>query len=100
MQLKNEDRTYTNVIEAILNPVKTIMQRGKRTIIWVTSQTYTDNEATGIIQSSPVLEIDEDFLIRPALSTAKTTNICFESAIFWIIHTQSKNGCIKQFYRY
>ena len=50
MQLKNEDRTYPNVIEPILNPVKTILQPGKRTTIWVKSQIYTKNEATGIIQ--------------------------------------------------
>ena len=29
MQLKNEDRTYPNVIEPILNPVETILQPGK-----------------------------------------------------------------------
>ena len=50
MQLKNEDETYPNVIEPILNPVETILQPGKRTTIWVKSQIYTDNEATGIIQ--------------------------------------------------
>ena len=35
MQLKNEDRTYPNVIEPIINPVETILQPGKRTIIRV-----------------------------------------------------------------
>ena len=35
MQLKNEDRTYPNVIEPIINPVETILQPGKRTTIWV-----------------------------------------------------------------
>ena len=34
IQLKNEDRTYPNVFEPILNPVETIMQPGKRTTIW------------------------------------------------------------------
>ena len=29
MQLKNQDRTYPNFIEPILNPVETILQRGK-----------------------------------------------------------------------
>ena len=38
MQLKNEDRTYTNVIEPILNPVKSILQSRKRTKNWVKSQ--------------------------------------------------------------
>ena len=33
MQLKNEDRTYPNVIEPILNPVETTLQAGKRTTI-------------------------------------------------------------------
>ena len=68
MQLKNEDRTYPNVIEPILNPAETILQPGKRTTIWVKSQIYTDNEATGLIQLSPLLENDEDLLICPALS--------------------------------
>ena len=29
VQLKNDDRTYTNVIEPILNPLETILQPGK-----------------------------------------------------------------------
>ena len=33
MQLKNEDRTYPNVIEPILNPAETILQPGKKTTI-------------------------------------------------------------------
>ena len=71
MQLKNEDRTYPNVIEPPLNPVETTVQPGKRTTIWVKSQIYTDNEATGIIQPSPLLENDEDLLICPALSSTQ-----------------------------
>ena len=71
MQLENEDRTYPNVIERILNPADTIMQPGKRTTIWVKSQIYTENEATGIIQPSPLLENDEDLLICPAISSTQ-----------------------------
>ena len=71
MQLKNEDRTYSNVIEPILNPVETTLQPGKRTTIWVKSQIYTDNEATGIIQPSPLLVNDDDLLICPALSSTQ-----------------------------
>ena len=71
MQLKNEDRTYPNVIEPILKPVETILQPGKRTTIWVKSQIYTENEATGIIQPSSFLENDEDLLICPALSSTQ-----------------------------
>ena len=71
VQLKNEDRTYPNVIEPILNPVETTLQPGKRTTIWVKSQIYTDNKATGIIQPSPLLENDEDLLICPALSSTQ-----------------------------
>ena len=71
MQLKNEDRTYPNVIEPILNPVETILQPGKRTTIWVYSQIYTENETTGIIQPSPLLENDEDLLICPAISSTQ-----------------------------
>ena len=37
MQLKNEERTYPNVIEPTLNPVETILQPGKRTTFWVKS---------------------------------------------------------------
>ena len=75
MQLKHKDRTYPNVIEPILNPVETILQPGKRTKFWVKSQIYTDNEATGVIQSSPLLENDEDLLICPAFRQLKITNI-------------------------
>ena len=71
MQLKNEDRTYPNVIEPILDPAETILQPGKRTTIWVKLQVYTDNEATGIIQPSPLLESNEDLLICPALSSTQ-----------------------------
>ena len=67
MQLKIEDRTHPNVIEPILNPAETILQPGKKTTIWVKSQIYTDNEATGINQPSPLLENDEDLLICPAI---------------------------------
>ena len=71
MQLENEDRTYPNVIELILNPVETILQPGKRTTNWVKSQKYTDNEATGIIQPSQLLENDENLLICPALASTQ-----------------------------
>ena len=71
MQLKNEDRTHPNVIAPILNQVETKLQPGKRTKIWVKSQIYTDNEATGIFQPSPFLENDEDLLICPALSSTQ-----------------------------
>ena len=71
MQMKNEDRTNPNVMEPILNPVETILQPGKRTTIWVKSQIYTDNEVTGIIQPSPLLENDEDLLICPELSSTQ-----------------------------
>ena len=71
MLMKNEDRTYPNVIEPVLNPVETTLQPGKRTTIWVKSQIYTDNEATVIIQPSPLLENDEDLLICPVLSSTQ-----------------------------
>ena len=70
-QLTNEDRTYPNVIEPILIPVATILQLGKRTLFWVKSQIFTDNEATGKIQPSPLLENGEDLLICPALSSTQ-----------------------------
>ena len=71
MQLKNEDRTYPNAIERIINPVDTILQPGKRTRNWVKSQIYTENEATGIFQPSLILETDEDLLICPAISSTQ-----------------------------
>ena len=73
MQLKNEDRTYPDVIEPIVNPGETILQPGKRTTIWVRSQIYTDNEAIGIIQPSPFLENDEGLLICPAVSSTQNS---------------------------
>ena len=82
MQLKNEDRTYPNVIEPILNPVETTLQAGKRTTIWVKSQIYTDNEATGIIQPSPLLENDEDLLICPALSSTQNNKHMVQISTF------------------
>ena len=71
MQLKNEDRTYPNVIEPIINPVKNHTATGKGTGIWVKSHIYTDNEAIGIIQPSPLLGNDEDVPICPALSSTQ-----------------------------
>ena len=71
MQLKNEDRTYPNVIEPIINPAEIILQPGKRTTIWIKSQIYTENEATGIIQPSPLLENDQYLLICPAISSTQ-----------------------------
>ena len=71
MQLKKEDRTNTNVIEPIINPAEIILQPGKRTTIWVKSQIYTENEVTGIIQLSPLLENDEDLLICQAISSTQ-----------------------------
>ena len=82
MQLKNEDRTYPNILEPILSPVDTILQPGKLTTIWVQSQIYTDNEATGIIQPSPLLENDEALLICPAISSTQKTNIWSKLTIF------------------
>ena len=82
MQLKNEDRTYPNIIEPIINQVDTILQPGKRTTIWVKSQSYTENEATGKIQPSPVLETDEDLLICPALSSNQNNKHMVQISIF------------------
>ena len=82
MELKNEDRTNPNVIEPILNPVETTLQPGKRTTIWVKSQIYTDNEATEIIQPSPLLENDEDLLICSALSSNTNNKHMVQISIF------------------
>ena len=82
MQLKNEDRTYPNVIEPIVNPAETILQPGKKTTIWVKSQIYTDNEATGVIQPSPLLENDEDLLICPAILSTQNNKHMFQLGNF------------------
>ena len=82
MQLKNEDRTYPNVIEPIIYPVDTILQQGQRTTIWVKSQIYTENEATGIIQPSPLLENGEDLLICPAISSTQNNKHMIQISIF------------------
>ena len=82
MQLKNEDRIYPNVIEPILNPAETILQQGKRTTICVKSQIYTDNEATGIIQLSPLLENDEDLHICPTILSTQNNKHMVQFSIF------------------
>ena len=82
LQLKNEGGTHPNVIEPILNPVETILQPGKRTTIWVKSQIYRDNEATGTIQPSPLLENNEDLLICPALSSTQNNKHLVQNSNF------------------
>ena len=82
MQLKNEDRTYPNVIEPIINPVDTILQQGQRTTIWVKSKIYTENEATGIIQTSPLLKNDDDLPICPAISSTQNNKHMLQISIF------------------
>ena len=71
IQLKQEDRTYSNVIEPKLNPVETIQRPDERIKVPVKSQIYTGNEATGIIHYSPLSENDGDLLFCPALSTTQ-----------------------------
>ena len=66
----------------MLNPTETILQPGKRSTVWVKSQIYTDNEATGIIQPSPLLENDEDLLICPAISSTQNNKHTIQSSNF------------------
>ena len=82
MQLKNEDRTYPNVIELILKQVETILQPRKRTTLWVKTPIYTDNKVTGRLQPSPLLENDEDLLICPALSPTQNNKHMVQISIF------------------
>ena len=58
-------------MEPELNLVETTLQRRKRTMIWVKSQIYTNNGATGIFQFSPFLDSDENLPIHLALSTTQ-----------------------------
>ena len=92
MQLKNGDRTYPNVFEPILNPVETILKPGKRTTIWVKSQIYTDYEATGIIQPSPLLKNDEDLLSSSALSSTQNNKHTVQISISLDHPYTLKNG--------
>ena len=82
MQLRIEDRTYPFVIESILSPVKTILQLGKRNTIWVKSQIYTDNEATGIKNLLDLYKIMRTFLFAQRFRQTKTTDIWSKSAFF------------------
>ena len=82
MHLKNEERTYPNVIELILNTVKPYCNREKRTTNWIKSQFQTDNQATGIIQPSPLLENDEDLLICPPLSSTQNNKYIVQISNF------------------
>ena len=82
MHLKNEGRTYPNVIGPILKPVETILQPGKQTTIWVKSQIYTDNEVEEITQPSPLLKKIEHFLICPALSSTQNNKHMVQSSKF------------------
>ena len=92
MKSKNEDRTYPNDTEHILNPVETILQPGKRTSIWVMSQFYTNNEATEISHPSPLLENDEDLLICLALSSTQNSKHKVQTSIFLDHHYILKKG--------
>ena len=82
MQLKNEDRTHPNVIGPIINPVDTILQRGKRTTIWVKSQIYTENEGTGIIQPLHFWMMMKIFVFVQQFRQPKIINIWSKLAIF------------------
>ena len=77
LQMKNGDRTYPNVIEPLLNPVKTILQLGKRTRNWVNSHFCTNDGATRLIQPPPLLKNIEIILICPALSSTQNNKQMF-----------------------
>ena len=53
---------------------------------------YTDNEATGIIQPSPLLENDEDLLICPALSSTQNNKHMVQISNFLDHHYTLKKG--------
>ena len=82
MQLKNEYRTYPNVLEPILSSIDTLLQPEKRTKNCVKFQIYTENEATGIIQPSPLLENEKDLLICPALSSTQNNKYMVQISNF------------------
>ena len=74
VQQKNENRTFSNVIEPILKPIETIPQRGIELRDGLNHKFYTKSEATVIIQPSPLLESNEDLFIHPALSRKQNNN--------------------------
>ena len=82
MFLKNTDRTHYFVIEPILNLVDFILQPGKKTRTWVESKVYTDNEATYIIQPSPILEGGEGPPVCPSLSLTQNNKRLEQISIF------------------
>ena len=91
MQLKNGDWKYSNVIERILKPIDTILQPGTRTTIWFKSQLYTNNEASGIEQLSPLPERAEDLFFAQHFRQPKTTCTFYKSAYSWKTHIHSTN---------
>ena len=76
----------------MLNPVETILQAAKRTKNWVKLQIYTDNESTGQIQPSSLLEVDEDVTVQQ-FRQLKISNIQSKLAIFWTTLTHSRREC-------
>ena len=95
MQLKIEDHTYPIVIEPILKPEETILQPERPTTIWVKSQIFTDIETTGIMQPSPHMEIYEDLLICPALSSTQNNKHMVQISTFLDHPCKLKKGTPK-----
>ena len=69
MQLKHAHNMYSIINELLLNPKDILNQPGKQTLIHSKSQLHTENEVTGIKESSPKLEYSNDLIICPALTT-------------------------------
>ena len=92
LQMKHEGRIFTNVNEPIQNPVETIKQQNKWTTPCEKSQIYTDNETTGTIQPSPLLENDENLPICPAILRTQNSKHKFQISNFLDHPYTLKNG--------
>ena len=92
MQLKNEEWSYSNVIEPRLSQVETSVQTGTKTRIWFRSQICTDNGAKCIIPPSTNWETCEYLLIGPVLSLPQNNKRRDKTAISWIIHIHWKKA--------
>ena len=62
-------------------------------MIFFESQVFTENEVTGIIETSPGLEDNDDFIICPALTTIEKKQFTLLNNIFLEHPYTLKKGC-------
>ena len=74
MQLKHADKIYSKLNELLLNLTDILKQPGKETVINIKLHVYTENELTDIIQAHADLEVNDDVIICPAVTTTETSH--------------------------